>query len=361
VTGVYLDEITDTKTATVVVPEDQLSLAIGRDGQNARLGAKLTNWRIDIKSLSEAASDALYKLQEDAAFALEAQALVEVIPQIEVILAKKAEGRPIPPEEYQTLGKFVEQVERGAVERGQEILEERRALEAEARADLPLAAFDIPFDELGISPRFAIAIGGEGYSTIGDVMIQLKLDPDVILSINGIGPKAMEEIAGALEAFDFPEVAVVEEPEPEVLEEAPVEEAAVAEEEVLETVIETEPVADVVPGAVPEPAVIKPAPRKKKEEKPEPQKPDMAGEDLSDIEKIFAQSERRILRGKGKQQTEGGVVFADSPTPVDSEADKKKGKKKKYREVEYDPDKDVTIVRHKRKRGEEGWEEDNWE
>jgi N utilization substance protein A len=37
------------KTATVLVPEKQLSLAIGREGQNARLAAKLTGWRIDIK------------------------------------------------------------------------------------------------------------------------------------------------------------------------------------------------------------------------------------------------------------------------------------------------------------------------
>ncbi|MGW8249524.1 MAG: transcription termination factor NusA, partial [Anaerolineales bacterium] len=66
VNGVYLNEhAKGTKTATVVVPEDQLSLAIGRDGQNARLAAKLTAWRIDIKSLPEAASDALYKLQND--------------------------------------------------------------------------------------------------------------------------------------------------------------------------------------------------------------------------------------------------------------------------------------------------------
>jgi N utilization substance protein A len=40
------------KTATVVVPERQLSLAIGREGQNARLAAKLTGWRIDIKATS---------------------------------------------------------------------------------------------------------------------------------------------------------------------------------------------------------------------------------------------------------------------------------------------------------------------
>ena len=45
---VTVDE--STKTATVIVPEAQLSLAIGKEGQNARLAAKLTGWRVDIKS-----------------------------------------------------------------------------------------------------------------------------------------------------------------------------------------------------------------------------------------------------------------------------------------------------------------------
>jgi len=44
-------------TATVVVPDNQLSLAIGREGQNARLAAKLTNYRIDIKSASAAQAE----------------------------------------------------------------------------------------------------------------------------------------------------------------------------------------------------------------------------------------------------------------------------------------------------------------
>jgi N utilization substance protein A len=48
-----------TRTATVLVPRTQLSLAIGRDGQNARLAAKLTGYRIDIKpSDSEPERDA---------------------------------------------------------------------------------------------------------------------------------------------------------------------------------------------------------------------------------------------------------------------------------------------------------------
>jgi N utilization substance protein A len=41
------------REATVVVPDDQLSLAIGKDGQNARLANRLTGWKIDIKSETE--------------------------------------------------------------------------------------------------------------------------------------------------------------------------------------------------------------------------------------------------------------------------------------------------------------------
>ena len=82
--GVFLNEyVKGAKTATVVVPEDQLSLAIGRDGQNARLAAKLTSWRIDIKSLPEAAGDAIYKLINDPEFALIAEQEASIVPQVE--------------------------------------------------------------------------------------------------------------------------------------------------------------------------------------------------------------------------------------------------------------------------------------
>jgi N utilization substance protein A len=46
-------EILPKNTALVLVSKDQLSLAIGRDGQNVRLAAKLTNWKIEVKSLEE--------------------------------------------------------------------------------------------------------------------------------------------------------------------------------------------------------------------------------------------------------------------------------------------------------------------
>jgi N utilization substance protein A len=47
----------ENKQATVVVPDDQLSLAIGKEGQNARLAARLTGWRVDIKSETEFAEE----------------------------------------------------------------------------------------------------------------------------------------------------------------------------------------------------------------------------------------------------------------------------------------------------------------
>jgi N utilization substance protein A len=59
---VLLDE--DSGTATVVVNDFQLSLAIGKEGQNARLAARLTGWRIDIKSESQLAEEEAYANQE---------------------------------------------------------------------------------------------------------------------------------------------------------------------------------------------------------------------------------------------------------------------------------------------------------
>jgi N utilization substance protein A len=70
---VSVDIMTDdeeTKDALVVVPDDQLSLAIGREGQNVRLAHRLTGWKIDIKSVSqmeneEAAKVANYNYDEE--------------------------------------------------------------------------------------------------------------------------------------------------------------------------------------------------------------------------------------------------------------------------------------------------------
>ena len=65
----------DVRTAIVVVPDRQLSLAIGKEGQNARLAAKLTGWRIDIKSETEAATEGLSELKRQQLQAMKQRSL----------------------------------------------------------------------------------------------------------------------------------------------------------------------------------------------------------------------------------------------------------------------------------------------
>jgi N utilization substance protein A len=341
VNGVYLDETRETKTATVVVPEDQLSLAIGRDGQNARLAAKLTTWRIDIKSLPEATSEALYKLQERPEMAEEAEKLADTIQQVEVILARKEEGRPITPEEYQMLGRFVNKVETGVEDQRQAELEAQKAKEDEIRALIPSTAFHIPLDDLPISPRQIITLTGEGYSTIGDLMLQLKLDSDVILAIQGLGPKTMEEIHKAIDEFEFPE------PEEEVVVEAEAEAELPAEE-----AIEPEAEAEVEPEAEAEEAEpVMEAEAAEPVVEEELEEEEAVEEEAVTFEEVIAASE---------------ITFIEDEEEDDElqrfEKDREKGsKKKKYRQVEYDPDLDVTIVRRRRKRETDEWDEENWE
>ncbi|MCD6519842.1 MAG: transcription termination/antitermination protein NusA [Anaerolineae bacterium] len=97
VLNVYLNQ--EEKTAKVIVPDRSLSLAIGKEGQNARLAAKLTGWRIDIKSETEAA-DEIAKLEEQKREAerrarelVEARrAAAELLAQAEAALAAEEEA-----------------------------------------------------------------------------------------------------------------------------------------------------------------------------------------------------------------------------------------------------------------------------
>jgi N utilization substance protein A len=76
VSKVYIDE--ENKALEIIVADDQLSLAIGKKGQNVRLAAKLTGWRIDIKSETRAAEVELLEFSSyDGAVEEEPQESVE--------------------------------------------------------------------------------------------------------------------------------------------------------------------------------------------------------------------------------------------------------------------------------------------
>jgi N utilization substance protein A len=344
VTGVYLDEdTTGSKTATVVVPEDQLSLAIGRDGQNARLAAKLTSWRIDIKSLTEAAADALNKAQSDAQFISDNTDMAEVLPQIEAILAKKTEGRPVTPEEYTLLNRFVDRIERGEQYRREAVLDAKREERAALEATLPAGAFEIPLEELGLTPSLTIKISGEGFSTIGDLMLQLKQDTDRILAIEGVGPSTLETIQQAISDFNFPEVA-----KPVPVAKAPAPEPVVAKAPEPRTPRVAEPEED---------EGEKPSELSEEDEKllaqmqggPAPQAPIPApGVAQPSVDEIFARTAEQLLgrRGRGGGRPQGPGLAADDK--------KKKVKKKKYRELDFDPEEDNSLV----PRQKDEWEEE---
>jgi N utilization substance protein A len=363
VNGVFLSETPDAgRTATVVVQEDQLSLAIGRDGQNARLAAKLTGWRIDIKSLVEAAGDAIRKLQIDAELAEMLPAVVETVPAIEQILTKKSEGRPVTPEEYTQLSQFVDRVERRTIQ----IQEEAARVEEErvtaARAEIPAGAFEMSLYDAGIKEHILNILTEAEYDTVGNLMMALKIDPDKVLGLPGIGPKAMENIQESLEGLTFPEPEL--EPEAEVkteivAEEAPAAEQVIEAEEVVESPVGEEQAAvpaqdEAQPEAIAEGVAEAPAEEKAKEKKSKKKEEEALSEDADLVKDDVSLDELFALK----------EMFQTGPaTEEEEESDdkKKKGKKKKKKhvEIEYDEELGEVVARKKHKRGEDGFEE-NW-
>ncbi len=87
VVRVFINE--EEKSARAVVPDHQLSLAIGREGQNARLAARLTGWKIDIKSESQMAELALLEAQR----MLEMRSLAQVVEESEARRGRPGGGR----------------------------------------------------------------------------------------------------------------------------------------------------------------------------------------------------------------------------------------------------------------------------
>ncbi|MEW6085083.1 MAG: transcription termination factor NusA [Chloroflexota bacterium] len=323
VNGVYVSEADGNKTATVVVQEDQLSLAIGRDGQNARLAAKLTGWRIDIKSLTEAAGDAVKKLQSDPALAVLLPAAVELIPSIEAILAKKVENRPITPEEYASLGQFVDRVERRTIQ----IKEEAARAEEQAAGvhpDIPAAAFGMPLDQAGIKEHVFNILIEAGYDTVGSLMVALKTDSNRVLGLAGIGPKAMQNIEEALAAIQFPEA-----PPAEVTPEPAVEAASQ---------LQALPVEEILP-------TDKQVPAKKDARKVVEEEEDEHAKDGVSLDELFAMKPE-IFQTAGGEDDESG--------------DKKKGKKGKKKSVTLvlDEERGEVVSRKKHKRGGDDFTEE---
>ena len=344
VSGVYLSEVEGNRTATVVVNEDQLSLAIGRDGQNARLAAKLTGWRIDIKSLAEAAGDAIRKLQSDPELAGLLPTAMESIPAVEEVLAKKAENRPVTPEEFTMLAQFVDRVERRTIQIKEDAARAEEEKVTTARAEVPTAAFGMPLEQLELKEHVFNILVEAGIDTIGALMMLMKMDANKVLGLPGIGPKAISNIEERLAAIEFPEPPAVE-PVAEVVE--PVAEGEPQTQPQVEAPMAVaEPAAVATPVAVEEaPVGEKLAPAKKEPRKPVEEPEDDEHKDGVSLDELFSMKPEIFQTAAGEEE---------------ESADKKKGKKgkKKSVELEFDEERGEVVGRKKHKRGDGDFGED---
>jgi N utilization substance protein A len=309
VSGVFLEDDPDAgRTAVVIVPDDQLSLAIGREGQNARLAAKLTGWRIDIKSVTEAVQEALDNLDTPPLRDMQVP-FADMIADVRRIIEKRAANRAVMPEEFNTLARFADVVQRRLIA-ARDVARQTRLKEIESvRKTLPQGAFQLPLTALELSDNAIEAL--LQFENVGEIMLRFLIDENRIRrALSDLPPDTFRQLQEALDKLVIPEV-----------EEIPEVEAA----EVGEAVEE----ASVIPAdETPEQALVR-----------------------------EAEDARR-----GKRPQEAAPVFDEEDQEVDVLAaggKKGKGKKNKSRQLVYDEKRGGMVVKRQRKGGRGDW--DNWE
>jgi N utilization substance protein A len=352
VSHVFLDDDPHSgKTAVVIVPDDQLSLAIGREGQNARLAAKLTGWRIDIKSLTEAAGDSLQNLDHPA---VDKHLLnnPELIEKAKQVLVKKEANRPITSEDYHILDRIVGGVEgRIIAERAAEH-EDVRKKRAIARRAVPESEWQVPLDVLDLPGRIHNLLLDNHVETVGDLLVTLEMGDHVFLNFKGLGDVALETTKERLEQYKKAKAKAAEV--------KPVDETAVAGETAvtpeaaaeLPTIVAEAVAAEVEPEVVAEATAVAQA-------QPEPEM-----EAVSIVQKVEAPT-KPAAPAKAEPEKKKPTVQIARPAALEAEKEddkKKKGKKTKGKELVFDEAAGEVVVKRKRKgsRRRDEWGEEEF-
>lgn len=363
------------QTASVVVPDDQLSLAIGRSGQNARLAAKLTGWRIDIQSVTEAAKQALRQAKTDHNLTSAVKAVADAIPVVESILRQHEQDKmPYTGEEMLTLRQFIEGVrgyyaQQRKAERSRMAVEEKarlaalRAAEAQrrasieaARARIPARAYLIPLEEIGLSQRVLDHLKRNGLDSVGDVMERLAEGDEGLLKLDGVGPKNLAEIKQAIANLSL----TGEEAQP-----APAEEAAAPPAEVEVQVVSPTP--SVEEPAAPPTEEISPTPELQAVEAEQPAVEEVAasGVEQPPAEELLAMAMEEAEEKEEKRSTRKFERFYYEEEEEEEEfiVGKPHGERKRDRRSRkqfiYDEELGKVVAHRKRKResGLDEWDE----
>ncbi len=307
------------KTAEVVVPDKQLSLAIGKEGQNARLAAKLTAWRIDIKSASEAVREAIDASQNDETIKERVADKAPIFNLAEEILAAK-EPIDFNDGELNTLSEAIEIINLA-----------KMAVERERRARLAIEAEE-----------------AKKAAKARDILAEAE----AILSRSQTPPEpVVEEVVAEDAVADEAVVEVAAEETADVLEETVAEVESAAALEAVESVEETEQVVEeTVMAAEPEPEAVAETPE------------DLIAEAEAILSRSESEEDKEETADVKTKQVARKKSFGPAPWEEDEldeveKAREKKAARQKKRRLVYDERLGEVVAERRRKRSRRS---DDW-
>jgi len=270
------------------------------------------------------------------------------------------------PEEFDQIAQFIDRVERKISSRLKPAVKKAvDTVTVQIRSELPDYLFEKSIIDSGLPEHVTYILQEAGYASLGDLVLQVKKDPDEILKLQGIGPRAMTEInhlmdevmpiiekinatAQAEKEQETETEAVVEQEEEPLLEETAVETAEIS------TVAITED--EAVPAEEPsQEVVVEPVTVSLEQEEPETAETvvEEVPEEEPSFDELFSLKAQDIPETEFDEDEEEGEVTTDEVGKK-----KKKKKKKKSREVEFDPEANAFVVKKKHKTGDGGWDWD---
>ena len=196
--GVFLEDDPELgRNAVVLVPDNQLSLAIGVGGQNARLAARLTGWRIDIKGVDEAVNYAIDNL-DNFPFNVLKTKHADLIAQVRHIIDKRRNDKVVTADDLQVLNRFANLAEERLFEVRQEKRASRIAEIDAVKSTLPPILFDMAIYQLGVSKPIEDKL--EGLENVGEVMWRFLIDEQSIAQrLRGLPASTFDSLKAALD------------------------------------------------------------------------------------------------------------------------------------------------------------------
>ncbi len=193
VAKVVMDE--EQRRIEVVVPDDQLSLAIGRRGQNVRLASQLTGWDIDILTEAEESERRQEEFRTRSAMFIEALDVDDVIAHLLVTegFTSVEEVAFVPVEELASVEGFDETVAGELQQRARVFLEEQNERYESRRKELGVGD-DVAAIE-GMTPALLVAVGEKGVKTLDDLA---DLAADELIEMAAANAKLEEDEANAI-------------------------------------------------------------------------------------------------------------------------------------------------------------------